>query len=54
MLKPCVFFKEVRNGSGKWQCRCSRDGSLHNHCSKRCPHFTPTIWEKIRMWRGKR
>lgn len=50
-MKPCVFFKEVKQPNGKWQCRCKRDGSVRNHCRQSCPHFTPTIWWKLRMRR---
>jgi hypothetical protein len=52
MLKPCVFFKEVKRADGKWQCRCKRDGSIRNRCSNRCPHFTPTFWFRVlpRRW----
>ena len=55
MMKPCVFFKEVKQTNGKWKCRCKRDGSIRNRCSESCPHFTPTIWWKIRyrMWKRK-
>ena len=51
-MKPCVFFKEVKRQDGKWQCRCKLDGSLHNHCSVRCPHFRPTIWWKLKRRLG--
>lgn len=50
-MKPCVFFKEIRQQNGRWKCKCKFDGSLHNHCYARCPHFRPTIWYKL--WRKK-
>ena len=50
-MKPCVFFKEVKMTNGKWKCRCGRAGSIHNNCRPSCPHFTPTIWWKLRLRR---
>ena len=46
--KPCVFFQPTQLTNGDWKCRCKRDGSIRNHCSRHCVHFIPTLWWKIR------
>lgn len=52
-MRPCRFFREVKMPNGKWKCRCQFDGSIRNHCRASCPHFTPTIWWKLRLRRDR-
>ena len=54
IIKPCVFYKEVKMPDGKWKLRCQHNGMVRNHCyGAKCPHFRPTFWWKFSRKHGK-